>query len=106
MVFNQPLQRLHFAGTLLHVILGTSDYADNGCCSIYRAAENYYETTHSQNRYGHFRSGAGFCCCTSVFKYKILSLQTVAECLCAIMFLEDTSPRQVFNEFLLARQVF
>jgi hypothetical protein len=33
-------------------------------------------------------------------------LQTVAECLCAIMFLEDTSPRQVFNEFLLARQVF
>ncbi|CAB4013243.1 Conserved oligomeric Golgi complex subunit 1, partial [Paramuricea clavata] len=32
------------------------------------------------------------------------SEQTVAECLCAIMFLEDSSPRQVFNEFLLARQ--
>ncbi|XP_028398941.1 conserved oligomeric Golgi complex subunit 1-like [Dendronephthya gigantea] len=33
------------------------------------------------------------------------SEQTIAECLCAIMFLEDSSPRQVFNEFLLARQV-
>lgn len=32
------------------------------------------------------------------------SEQTVAECLCAIMFLEDSSPRQVFNEFLVARQ--
>ncbi|XP_046839334.1 conserved oligomeric Golgi complex subunit 1-like isoform X2 [Xenia sp. Carnegie-2017] len=32
------------------------------------------------------------------------SEQTVSNCLCAIMFLEDSTPRQVFNEFLVARQ--
>ena len=31
--------------------------------------------------------------------------QVVARALCAIMLLEDSSPRQVFTEFLLARKV-
>ncbi|XP_013380864.1 conserved oligomeric Golgi complex subunit 1 [Lingula anatina] len=41
--------------------------------------------------------------CRNTLKDATVSEQTTAECLCSIMLLEDSTPRQVFNEFLLAR---
>ncbi|XP_033750084.1 conserved oligomeric Golgi complex subunit 1-like [Pecten maximus] len=39
----------------------------------------------------------------SMLKESAITDQKIAECLCSIILLEDSTPRQVFNEFLLAR---
>jgi len=41
----------------------------------------------------------------SLLKSKTVSDQAVAEALCAIMLLEDSSPRQALADFLLARKL-
>nr|XP_006811556.1 PREDICTED: conserved oligomeric Golgi complex subunit 1-like [Saccoglossus kowalevskii] len=42
--------------------------------------------------------------CRSVLKDVKMSEQAIAEALCSILLLDDSSPRQVFTEFLLARK--
>ncbi|KAJ8304320.1 hypothetical protein KUTeg_017903 [Tegillarca granosa] len=41
--------------------------------------------------------------CRSMLKEPVTTDKCIAECLCSIILLEDSTPRQVFNEFLLAR---
>ncbi|XP_071171265.1 conserved oligomeric Golgi complex subunit 1-like [Mytilus edulis] len=50
----------------------------------------------------HFRSTI-LSGCRGTLKETFADDKSIAECLCAIVLLEDSTPRQVFNEFLLAR---
>ncbi|XP_071794705.1 conserved oligomeric Golgi complex subunit 1-like [Asterias amurensis] len=51
----------------------------------------------------HFKAGI-LQSCRKLLKNGSVSDQATAEALCSIMLLEETSPRQVFSEFLLARK--
>ncbi|XP_072039024.1 conserved oligomeric Golgi complex subunit 1-like [Amphiura filiformis] len=51
----------------------------------------------------HFKGGI-LQSCRNILKNASVSDQGVADALCSIMLLEDSSPRQVFTEFLLARK--